>query len=605
MTSHPKSDRTPLEKAIPRLQIVDASSSSKPDNYRISPASKEPSKGFQSVWEDWSGRGQGSHVDFLPNEVVPLKEGRFLGHGVMGGVYETIVSGQAFAWKRRFCRRAITDLERKEIEILKKLDHKHIIKLVGTYTHRQFLGLLLHPVAVCDLATFLEDFDMHSRKELNDAQRSRLQLLGLPTNSRDDTMAKGSIYIYSKIGCLVKAVEYLHDQKFKHKDLKPSNVLLSARGLWLTDFGTATDFSMLSTSATENYERGTPKYFAPEVAQYAPSGRAADIFSLGCILLEITIICLVGNLQPLVNLRPDRDRSYQANINRINEWLSAFYYPSSPRAHHLLVEIRRMLSVNPQDRPSATEVGNHLALLDGFKTPSPGSLFGDCCRTVLMTVEEHDREMSSMEQEYGFKIDNMKNKHFRVVGELEGRIAKYAIDDENTKISHMRTVDEMVWKTNAYITEIGNMKAKYTSTVEEHKRDVKLLEEKHQLKIAVMDKEHMKTVSGWDKMYRALEKKYQSETSQAKQRLSRPKSLSFKSLTVGQKYAPETHDLPPIKDENGTHIQDINVSPDTKRPFSPARFREYMDSKYASRRRMYSVPPENIPRYNLHTLGKD
>ena len=46
--------------------------------------------------------------------------------------------------------------ERKEIEILKKLKHEHIVRIVGTYTHRQFLGLLLHPVAVCDLATLFE-----------------------------------------------------------------------------------------------------------------------------------------------------------------------------------------------------------------------------------------------------------------------------------------------------------------------------------------------------------------------------------------------------------------------------------------------------------------
>jgi hypothetical protein len=31
----------------------------------------------------------------------------------------------------------------KEMEILKKLSHTHMIELIGTYTHRQCLGLLL------------------------------------------------------------------------------------------------------------------------------------------------------------------------------------------------------------------------------------------------------------------------------------------------------------------------------------------------------------------------------------------------------------------------------------------------------------------------------
>ena len=60
---------------------------------------------IQSIFEEWSGRGR--HVEFLPHETIELKQGRFLGHGSMGSVYETTVRGHAFAWKRRFCRRSI------------------------------------------------------------------------------------------------------------------------------------------------------------------------------------------------------------------------------------------------------------------------------------------------------------------------------------------------------------------------------------------------------------------------------------------------------------------------------------------------------------------
>jgi serine/threonine protein kinase len=61
----------------------------------------------------------------------------------------------------------------------------------------------------------------------------------------------------------VSAIAYLHHQKIRHDDLKPSNILLSPDQLWLTDFGSSTDFSLLSRSTTDN-ERGTPRYFAPE-----------------------------------------------------------------------------------------------------------------------------------------------------------------------------------------------------------------------------------------------------------------------------------------------------------------------------------------------------
>jgi hypothetical protein len=76
-----------------------------------------------------------------------------------GRVYETSCNGVRLAFKRKYCRRKIGERERREIEIIKKLSHRHIIRLMRTYTHGPFLGLLLWPVATCDLASLLEDAD--------------------------------------------------------------------------------------------------------------------------------------------------------------------------------------------------------------------------------------------------------------------------------------------------------------------------------------------------------------------------------------------------------------------------------------------------------------
>jgi hypothetical protein len=85
-----------------------------------------------STW-DWAGRGM-SHTDFEKDETLPLLQGRFLGYGVNGVVHQTTCNGVALAWKRKFCRYRIGPGELQEIEIIKKLNHRHIIKLVGTYT---------------------------------------------------------------------------------------------------------------------------------------------------------------------------------------------------------------------------------------------------------------------------------------------------------------------------------------------------------------------------------------------------------------------------------------------------------------------------------------
>jgi hypothetical protein len=78
----------------------------------------------------------------------------------MGDVHEVVVQGHKVAHKRVVIKRKLGGKEKKEIEILKRLSsHEHMIQLLGTYTHHQFLGILLYPVAVCDMHTFFEDVE--------------------------------------------------------------------------------------------------------------------------------------------------------------------------------------------------------------------------------------------------------------------------------------------------------------------------------------------------------------------------------------------------------------------------------------------------------------
>ncbi|CAN9352420.1 unnamed protein product [Alternaria alternata] len=344
-----------------------------------------PCEYIDGVSLDWSGHGT-SHVDYNKSDVLPLTQGKFLGHGMHGGVYETSCNGVKLAWKRKYCRRKIGERERREIEVIKKLSHRHIIRLMGTYTHGPFLGLLLWPVATCDLASLLEDVDWLQKPilleqglplklseewtEQTEEREARLQALGIllggvTTLARDSAVA----FLKSTIGCIASAVAYIHESDIKHKDLKPSNILLSRNGLWLTDFGTATDFSVLTTSVTDNGERGTPKYFAPEVARFEPSGRAADIFSMGCIFFEIMILCIECSLDLSVTLRSRNDRSFQSNLDNVKVWLIEDDW-SDPQDTPSIEEylsglVGSMMDVEVDKRPTASIVEWDVAIISG------------------------------------------------------------------------------------------------------------------------------------------------------------------------------------------------------------------------------------------------
>lgn len=374
-------------------------------------------KGPPLGW-DWSGKG--THVDFTTKETLPLKEVRSIGYGRNGIVFETECKGVTLAWKRRLCRYKIGPEERKEIEILKKLDHQHIVKLVGTYTHLNFLGILLWPVAVCDLATYFEDLELLHHPEREDECRNNRHAIDERFSALGHTQY-GWGYPFWQIeflprlaellGCLASAVEHLHSQGVRHKDLKPSNILLTRGSLYLTDFDASTDFSLLSTSNTEGGERGTPKYFAPEVARYQRCGRAADIFSLGCIFLEIVTLAGCGCLDDIRRLRPRGGGAFHENLSSCRAWKD-----SELDEHDFIDRLRRlitrMLDYQPDKRPTASEVILHLATHDGWyhTEASPYSwVYGQCCAPMMLNV--YGKFRRKFEIVFGKDLD--LDRHFK------------------------------------------------------------------------------------------------------------------------------------------------------------------------------------------------
>jgi serine/threonine protein kinase len=139
---------------------------------------------------------------------------------------------------------------------------------------------------------------------------------------------------------------------------------------------------MFSHSATDDGVRGTAKYFSPEMAAYEKSGRASDIFSLGCILLEMTAVMNGYSLQSLKELRQDKDCSFHANLSSTIEWFD--YLSVSLADIFLLCEVRMMLRSCPQSRPTIQHVSERVQLLSHFLRDDQ-SFQSHCCDRMTTT----------------------------------------------------------------------------------------------------------------------------------------------------------------------------------------------------------------------------
>src|SRR5206468_10983152 len=92
---------------------------------------------------------------------------------------------------------------------------------------------------------------------------------------------------------VARTVHYAHEHGILHRDIKPGNILLDAKGEpLLTDFGLARLVESESTVTRTVEVLGTPSYMAPEQAagnNPAAAGltNATDVYGLGAVLYQL------------------------------------------------------------------------------------------------------------------------------------------------------------------------------------------------------------------------------------------------------------------------------------------------------------------------------
>src|SRR5499433_2777638 len=92
------------------------------------------------------------------------------------------------------------------------------------------------------------------------------------------------------IAKLARTVHYAHEHGILHRDIKPGNILLDAKGEPnLTDFGLARLVESESTVTRTLEVLGTPSYMAPEQAagNNTKLTNATDVYGLGAVLYQL------------------------------------------------------------------------------------------------------------------------------------------------------------------------------------------------------------------------------------------------------------------------------------------------------------------------------
>ncbi|NXL45591.1 NEK11 kinase, partial [Podilymbus podiceps] len=203
-----------------------------------------------------------------------------------------------------------------EAQLLSKLDHPAIVKFYASFVERDSFCIITEYCEGGDL-----DFKIQEYKE------------------------SGKMFTQRQITDwfiqLLLGVNYMHERRILHRDLKTKNIFLKNNLLKIGDFGVSR-FLMGSCDLATTFT-GTPYYMSPEALKHQGYNTKSDIWSLGCILYEM---CCMNHAFSGHNFLSIVLKIVEGDTPSLPD-----RYPSKLNA-----VLCSMLNKNPSLRPAAAEI---------------------------------------------------------------------------------------------------------------------------------------------------------------------------------------------------------------------------------------------------------
>ncbi|KAG9152198.1 hypothetical protein Leryth_016394 [Lithospermum erythrorhizon] len=268
-----------------------------------------------------------------PKPAIRWRKGELIGCGAFGQVYMgmNLDSGELLAVKqvlipknhasKEKAQMHIKEIE-EEVKLLKNLSHPNIVRYLGTVREEETLNILLEFVPGGSISSLLGKFG---------------------------SFPEAVIRMYTKQ--LLLGLDYLHTNGIMHRDIKGANILVDNKGcIKLADFGASKQVVELATVTGAKSMKGTPYWMAPEVILQTGHRFSADIWSVGCTVIE------------MATGRPPWSQQYQG------QEVAALFYIGTTKAHppipdHISPEAKdfllKCLQKEPESRPTASQLLQH------------------------------------------------------------------------------------------------------------------------------------------------------------------------------------------------------------------------------------------------------